>query len=245
MGIKLSDTAGMELSDVCVQLRGILDHPDSGSGGQEAVLEAMSALAQPPRFAELLRSLLASRPASAACADWSYLHPLGFLKLMLIKATPQFELRVHTWWSSRSPGLEHVHNHRFAFVSTVVLGGYDMQIFTVDETGIPMNEYEERARLDAGWRLEPVGLAHLRILTTARLRQGSSYTLAPEALHRVIVPPGALCATLVLHTATAGPRATRVFAEQGHPVPAAAPRNSLSHDDYRCQLQALLDELGD
>ena len=250
---------GLRLSDVTCLLNDALRQTRRDGQAQERELAALSSLAQPSRIIELLRSLHSNRDAAAACAEQSYLHPLGFYKLMLIDAAPLFELRVHVWWPSSRPGVDHVHNHRFSFVSTVVCGGYDMQVFQVDPAGEEMAEYREvaspdtgwrlesvgRARLaspDTGWRLEPVGRARLGLLTSAKLRQGSSYALSAEALHRVSVPPGTLCVTLLLRTAIAD-STTQVFAEPGHVVSTAIPKMSLSSDDYRAHLEALLDEL--
>ena len=233
---------GLRLSDVTCLLNDALRQTRRDGQAQERELAALSSLAQPSRIIELLRSLHSNRDAAAACAEQSYLHPLGFYKLMLIDAAPLFELRVHVWWPSSRPGVDHVHNHRFSFVSTVVCGGYDMQVFQVDPAGEEMAEYREVASPDTGWRLEPVGRARLGLLTSAKLRQGSSYALSAEALHRVSVPPGTLCVTLLLRTARAD-STTQVFAEPGHVVPTAIPKMSLSSDDYRAHLEALLDEL--
>ena len=104
------------LQDILGQAR--LDGPD-----KKAALETTSALAQSSRLVELLQSLHGDLQAAATCAQQSYLHPLGFHRLMLIDASPLFELRCHVWWPDASPGVDHVHNHRFAFISAVVRGG--------------------------------------------------------------------------------------------------------------------------
>lgn len=208
----------------------------------KAALEMTSALAQSSRLVALLRLLHGDPQAIATCARQSYLHPLGFHKLMLVNAAPQFELRCHVWWPDSTPGVDHVHNHRFAFISAVVRGGYRMQVFQTDQTGTPALEYREMADPGIGWYLKPTGIAHLRLLSSVQHDPGTSYALAADTLHRVIVPAGALCVTLVLRTALSG-SITRVFAKPGTVSLTTTPVKIMSSADYRRQLEALLVEL--
>jgi hypothetical protein len=190
----------------------------------------------------LVRSIIASPEAISACAQESHRHPLGFHKLMLINTSPLFELRAHVWWPGGSPGVDHIHSHRSAFVTTVIRGGYDMQLFQEDQTGTPMAKYRDVARPGTGWHLESVGMSCLRLLTCAQLRQGTSYALTPEALHRVVVPPDTLCITLLLRTASLG-STSQVFVSPGGPAPATLPATAMSGVRYRRELEALMTEL--
>jgi hypothetical protein len=231
------------LDGIIGSLHDALKRAQLDEGGHDAALEAASSLARPPHLAELLRLLRDDVEAVAACASQSYLHPLGFFKIMLVNASPLFELRLHVWWPGSSPGVDHVHNHRFAFTSTAVRGGYTMQVFQTDPAGSPVHEYREMVRPQGGWQLTPVGSAGLRLLTSVKLEPGASYALTAQALHRVAVIPGTLCITLLLRTALAPGSTTRVFAKPGHGVPAMIPVTRMSGDDYRQQLEALLSEL--
>jgi hypothetical protein len=208
-----------------------------------ATLETTSWLAEPSFLARLLRSLRDDRNAVAQCANQSYRHPLGFQKIMLLNGEPQFDLRLHVWWPDSDPGVDHVHNHRFAFASTVVAGGYQMQLFHPDPAGVPMAEYREQISPHGGWELTPVGTTRLGVLTSVHLTQGASYALAANALHRVTVAPGSLCVTLLLRTALGSGPATRVFAAPDDRVPAMIPASQMSGEDYREQLEALIGEL--
>jgi hypothetical protein len=176
------------------------------------------------------------------CARRSYLHPLGFHKLMLINASPLFELRLHVWRPTYIAGVDHIHNHRFGFVSAVIRGGYDMQIFQTSNNGTPMLEYREIADPHSGWQLEQWGSARLQLLTNIRLRQGSSYVLAAETLHQVTVPEGMHCVTLLLRT-TATSSTTRVFVRRDQKVQTLIPIVVMSQEEYRHQLELVLDEL--
>jgi hypothetical protein len=223
-------------------LHDALGQGELGGRTKKVALEATSALAQPALLIELLQSLYGDPQMVEACARLSYLHPLGFHKLMLVNASPIFELRCHAWWPDSSPGADHVHDHRFAFISAVVRGGYQMEVFQTDPTGTPALEYHEIVSPGTGWILNPIGISRLRLLSSAQHGQGTSYALEADALHRVIVPPGNLCITLVLRTALMGSK-TRVFANPDHAAPAKIPVRVMSGDDYRRQLDAVLVEL--
>jgi hypothetical protein len=211
-----------------------------------AAIAKTTELARPSHLVEMLRLLRDSRQAAAGCARQSYRHPLGFHALMLIDGTPEFDLRLHAWWPARQPGADHVHDHRFAFASTIVRGGYEMQIFRPDPVGTPMLEYSESGGAREGWELRPVGPARLSLLTTLTLETGSSYALRADTLHRVSVPPGRLCVTLLLRTALNATRpTTRVFARPGDKVAALAPLRTMTSNEYRWHLGALIRELTD
>jgi len=215
----------------------------AGRSHSAAALESTSSLAHSPHLTQLLRSLIDDTEAAERCANWSYLHPLGFHKLMLVNAAPLFDLRLHVWWPDSQPGVDHIHNHRFALASAIVRGGYNMQLFQADPDGAPMMEYREMISPDGGWNLTPVGPAGLRQLTSVNLGPGASYGLATSALHRVDVVPGSLCVTLVLRTTHAADLATRVFARPGQAVSRSIPAREMSRNSYRRQLAALVGEL--
>ena len=225
-------------------LRDVISHSKPGEEGEQASLEVLSSLSEPAFLAELVHSIQTSPQRTTECAARSYLHPLGFRKLMLINESPLFELRIHAWPPTDVPSLDHIHNHRYGFVSSVLCGGYDMLLFQADDDGTPMLEYREAAHPGTGWRLERQGTAGLRLLTNVRLRPGASYALAPGALHRVAVPASTRCITLLLSTTATGVT-TRVFAQQGHGVRTVIPMRAMSHEEYRCQLGSILDVLRD
>jgi hypothetical protein len=129
------------LDDATQFLHAALDKGGSAEDSEQAALAVMSSLADPAHLSELLKSVHANSNVAADCAGKSYLHPLGFHKLMLVDAPPLFELRIHAWRPTYTLGVDHIHNHRFGFVSSVIRGGYDMQIFQTGNNGTPMHEY--------------------------------------------------------------------------------------------------------
>jgi hypothetical protein len=211
----------------------------------ERALEIMSALARPRQLSELLRSLRASPQIAAECATKSYKHPLGFDKILLIDSYPAFKLRLHAWWPGNDPSTPHVHDHRYGLASTIVRGEYHMQLFQRDQSGNPMTEYREvYTGGQSGWNLETIGNARLQRLASVSFYAGSSYAIAASALHRIIVPPDAMCVTLFLETLSAE-SSTHVFAEPGIAVPPVTPMRTLTSDGYEQRLDAVLGALAE
>jgi hypothetical protein len=232
----------LALDDVIGSMQDALERSLLGSENHKGELEAGASLAQQPQLSRLLQARHDDVRSAAELAGQSYLHPLGFHKLMLLKHPPLFEVRINVWRPGGIRGVDHVHNHRFAFASTIVRGGYDMQTFQAGRTGALVREYRETASPEAGWLLHPQGTAHLRMMSSTRLEQGSSYALPADVLHRVAVPPDILCITLLLRTALAGSE-TSVFAGPENAIPTTIPVQPMSSREYRRQISALLTEI--
>jgi hypothetical protein len=230
---------GQTYSGAAAVLHDALRQSPHGSQPSADLLEMISAMARPGDLAELLLSLDKEDKAITACAERSFRHPLGFSKLTLVDALPLFNLRVHVWWPGAADGVDHVHNHRFSFVSGVVCGSYDMQLYEQDPAGSPVIEYRENVSPELGWRLDHVAATRIRPLTTIRLQPGTSYALPAETLHRVTVKRTVPCVTLFLQTAISR-STTQVFIRPGDPIPSQTSKVPFSGDDYRRQLELIL-----
>lgn len=232
---------GQTHSGVAAVLHDILSRPSADPGPPKGLLDAVSSLAQPGELTELLLSLCKDDQAVAACAARSFRHPLGFDKLTLIDALPQYMLRIHAWWPGSDVGVDHIHNHRFDFVSSVVCGGYDMQVYERDQGGSPMIEFQEQVSPDRGWRLQRIGISRLRQLSCIRLNGGAGYGLSAEALHRVVVRRSAPCVTLFCQSAMSRSM-TDVFVSPDNETLAQTPKKALTAEAYSQQLQMILAE---
>jgi predicted metal-dependent enzyme (double-stranded beta helix superfamily) len=219
-----------------------LGQPARSDNGLDGIFDILSRIAQPAHLIELISSISGDPDAITSCAARSFRHPLGFDKIMLVGQVPLFTLRVHVWRPSNTLRVDHIHNHRFDFVTTVIRGGYDMELFQLDESGVPMIEHEERTSGVGEWKLHPIGEARLKLLTTHRIRPHSAYDLRSHAFHRVIVDPNRLCMTLFLQS-TPTATTTRVFAKSGELAPATNSRHTLTPKLYRDELETLLDDL--
>lgn len=221
-------------------LRESLYAVNSDEGTLDRALDAITVLAQPAALVALLRSVRSNSYAVDSCAALSYHHPLGFDKLALIDAGPDFILRLHTWWPNRLSMVEHVHNHRFGLATVIVRGGYDMRIYRQSGDGVPMIEYHEKlSRGTADWKIRRRSGANLRLISSMRLGQGGCYALPASTFHRISVASETLCITLFLETQTVRSK-TRIFAEVSDEPRSFTRKQVLDNGGYIERLEAVL-----
>ena len=220
----------------------LLDHSPADYDSK-AILDTLSAIAQPDALIRLIDSVHTDSHAVASCASRSFRHPLGFDKIMLLNCLPLFSLRIHVWWPSEAICAEHIHNHRFNFLSFAVRGGYTMETFQAnDSNGVAMIEYQETLTQNGAWELRPLGDAYIQSLCTIIVKQGSGYELQADTLHKVIVEPGSMCMTIFLQT-TPIRTTTRVFTKPEEYAPSRSPKEPLSAGVYRGKLEAIASAL--
>lgn len=209
----------------------------------KAILDTLSAIAQPDALIKLMDSVHADSRTVESCASRSFRHPLGFDKIMLLNCLPLFSLRIHAWWPTDTINAEHIHNHRFNFLSFAVRGGYAMETFQAnDNDGIAMTEYEETLTQDGSWELRPLGHSYIQSLGTIIVKQGSGYELQAHSLHKVVVEPESTCMTIFLQTMPIR-ATTRVFTKPDECAPSRSSREPLSAEVYRRRLEAIASEL--
>jgi hypothetical protein len=230
---------GLTYDDARSVLHDAIQEGADASDGRLRLFEAFSAIAQPGHVVELMTSISGNAGAVEAGAARSFRHPLGFTKVTLIDALPLFTLRIHAWWPAAQPAADHIHNHRYWFVSRILIGSYDMELFQKADDGELMVEYQEEVSRRQGWQLARLGRSHLQRLGTFRLGPNSRYDLPPETLHRISVPPDSACVTILLQSASTR-STTQVFLRPSQPRPEPRPKNSLSIDAYKGQFEALL-----
>lgn len=176
-------------------------------------------------------------------ARLSYRHALGFEKIVLMDGAPQYMLRAHVWRPSDggadSGPAEHVHNHRFAFASSVMRGELAMTVFGPDPSGTAMSRFrEELSPGDEGWVLSGAGEDRLGVTSELHLTAGVDYFLSPDALHHILPAAHLETVTFCLETASVRQR-TDVYAPLGAPVPARLPKRPLSPAAYKEALRTL------
>lgn len=228
------------------EVRDLLDTSlDPVAGSAEAALETLSALCDDGMIAPLVDDLIADTltgsPEAAARAGLSYRHALGFDKSMLLAGPPAYMLRAHVWRPSPQPvkGSQHIHNHRFGFASTVLLGALRMRLYVPDPAGAPVAAFrEEILPEDEGWQVLGAGSGTLRMSADLELSAGTRYCLDPDALHQVL-PRYDLC-TVTLFLETAALRTgTDIYAAPGTPDVTGTAKQPLPVADYRESLRDL------
>jgi len=92
----------------------------------------------------LLEQILSNKVLLKKIADRSYSHALGFDKIVLMDLSKDIEgcdvktqLRLHLWDAQNDavPMVESMHEHSFDFISTVLSGKLENQIFEVNNMG--------------------------------------------------------------------------------------------------------------
>lgn len=175
----------------------------------------------PPQVARLLKFLSdLPEPQIRAIASRSYQHPLGFYKLILAQSSDTGEkLRLHVW-RNQAPidrRVEDIHDHFWDFRSLVLIGHLRSEIYEecfVSSTGTVACHAADLLPGDNGqfW-IQRRGTACVRKVRTVSCESFQSHSLTQGQLHRVIVTPDRMTATLVLQ----GPRIAgrnRVFRSQ-------------------------------
>jgi hypothetical protein len=196
----------------------------------------------------IVQEVLNDEHAVAEIAARSYTHTNGFDKFTLISnRQPEFKLRLHAWWpnGNNSKNGEFIHNHRWCFRSTTLCGSVHVETFTQRDSGEPMYRHEYRPR-DAAketYGLTVVGRSNLALDMMLTLEPGSTYTMGPDLLHRVIRASDAATITLFVRWATTQETAS-VFAESPILDEGLLSVPSFTSDELRSKLQNVAAVLG-
>ncbi|GAA2795079.1 hypothetical protein GCM10010441_20430 [Kitasatospora paracochleata] len=191
------------------------------------------------QIAEVIEAVSADRELLGRCASRSFAHPLGFQKFVLL-AGRRFEVRLHLWVPGAQVATEHVHNHRFAFASYVLLGRLSSNLYDHAADGVLAAGYRESRSADARTYLfSPTGLVRVVRRETTELSTGMSYFMNPETLHQVS-PVDTPSASLVIKIPT--PRTTTtVLMPPLQKPPRFAARTALTLDTARSMLRDALE----
>ncbi len=196
----------------------------------------------------IIQEILNDEQALSETAAHSYTHTNGFDKFTLLSSRePEFKLRLHAWWpnSNYDKSGEFIHNHRWCFRSTTLCGSVHVETFTQRNGGKPMYHHEYRPR-DAAketYGLTVVGRSSLVSDMMLTLVPGSTYTMGPDLLHRVIQASDTATVTLFVRWATIQPTAS-VFAESPILDEGILSVPSFTIDELRSKLQGVVAVLG-
>jgi hypothetical protein len=208
---------------------------ENGQYDSAAALDTLATIARPASLTALISSITADSDLVESCAARSFHHPLGFDKIMLVNCSPLYTLRIHAWWPFQTCAAEHVHNHRFDFLSFVLRGGYCMQTFRPATDGIAMTRYQEALGSDRNWELRKIGPAYIQPADTRVLKQGAGYALRSDVLHKVTVEPNTLCFTMFLQTMPVRDT-TEVYTRREQIAPIQTVKETLDAQAYRGKL---------
>jgi hypothetical protein len=233
-GVRVSVIANLEREiSECIR--------DYRNGGQESLAAALSVVARPSVFLNLVNSITRDNERFSDVVRSSVVHPNGFAKIVLLYAA-DYRLRLHVWGADdrqESDAQESIHNHRWDFAAAIVAGAYRHQEYQVCEDGELFCRYRYQPAEDRrSYMLVPAGTHTLRCVFDVRLAQGSSYSMASPVLHRVVPDLAHPAVSLVLE-GPHQPTLVDVFTESNLRPKASAPFIPLSAETLRRHLSAI------
>ena len=161
-------------------------------------------------MAALVQLILADEAWLKSVAEGSFRHVLG-LSSSWYRPARRGQMRLHVWWPDETRVREDVHNHRFDFVSFVLLGRMRSHLYRPSSRGVRHLQFKESAvPAEQRWTLDEVGEKRLKMELVADFGAGTCYRLGTRALHRVEARAG-LVATLVLSLESRPVRRPRCF----------------------------------
>jgi hypothetical protein len=172
-------------------------------------LAMMKALSAPVVICPILSEVMERDQLRKEIADRSYRHVNHFDKIVLIDTGNSlgYRLTLHLWappYTEEELKDEMIHDHRFSFWSSVLVGNLVSENFTRTSEGPSFQEYRyypEKIGLSTMSNFyEFMGETGLTTTEPSRVPAGDSYFLLNESIHRVLLPRTEMSCTLVLRS---------------------------------------------
>lgn len=209
---------------------------------QTVLAAALATFQGSGRLLAMLRTIISDEQLLREIAARSYVHPNGFLKIVLL-SRELYQLRLHVWPGDARQGAVdrgNIHNHRWDFAATVLRGGYRHQEFVTASDGDSHGSYEYDADRGAGrYSLAYRGTVGLRCVFNSYLPAGTFYSLSADVIHKVSCPPGKPTVSLILQGSY---RKSMVDVFSSSPVPTgqAIPLVALRVPEVRRELMEMV-----
>lgn len=220
--------------DTIIQIRTILERCCLKSLDDQIVI--IKQLSQPKFFAPLINAMIENPKQLEKITKKSYYHHNGFDKLVLMEGE-DFTLRLHIWWKeNRGISQENIHNHRWDFVSSILIGTMEQDFFQLLDkppllTDAKKSNFQELnhylylpykdkttslipffVKNKSRYQMKYLGNSFLKHKMKIKLPAGYSYRLKRKELHRVTVDYHETVATLMIYTKPYG-KSSEVFSE--------------------------------
>src|SRR5262249_5990073 len=136
----------------------------------------------------------------------SYRHAANFDEIVLVDSTDirSYRLILRVWdppYTEEEIADGSIHDHRFSFWHSVLIGALTTETFIRDASGMPFNEYqcvpEKHGGLPVGDRYPPMGLTYLAAGQLSSAGPGSVRYLPYHLIHRVVFPDDLACALVM------------------------------------------------
>ena len=135
----------------------------------------------------LINEILSAEDLAAQNAKMSQIHRLGFDKLILMTDS-SFQLHLHIWWPYRIHPKDGIHNHKFSFVSRILNGIFENNIYKRCHDNNPrafsMHEYLANPLNTKQYdSFEYKGITKLIKTNSTQYQAGNVYHLNHEEFH--------------------------------------------------------------
>jgi hypothetical protein len=185
-----------EVNKVTVEIDHLLDQDST-----DVLTLLNQILSQPETLTLLIRRILADGGLFKKMAADSYYHENGFHKIVLLSGR-NFKLRVHHFGACAKIPMENIHDHRWAFASSILSGTLEMDVFkkaTTHHTGHKYIHYIYNSDKSTGaYSTKEVGLVSLKKTESRCYHAGQNYLMLPKELHQIKNTPGQESLTLIL-----------------------------------------------
>ncbi len=195
---------------------------------------------------DLLHAVLSSRVTLEDLASESYAHPNGFTKVPVFEQGLGERLAIHLWHPSRDPSLRiasQVHDHRWSFVSQVLLGELVHEEYVESDIGedVVLFSYRSPRGRDA-FSLTERGARRLEAVAEARFSRGSRYRLEHDICHRATAVAGSTAS--IVHQAQPAKENSLVYRSPANQLPCGrVPLKLRSPQQLEGDLRTILDGL--
>lgn len=158
-------------------------------------------LSQPDTLSLLIKRIIDSPLLFAKMLDESYYHENGFHKIVLLSGK-NFKLRLHHFGVTSKIPMENIHDHRWAFASTILSGTLEMDMFeqsqlVSDENNLIHYVYNSD-KSTGSYSTDKIGMVSLNKIETSFYEAGETYLMLPQELHRIKNQEGQESLTLIL-----------------------------------------------
>jgi len=176
------------------------------SASKKSNLQFVRSLGDPDTILPLLREFMSDSNLLQMIAKRSYRHVNHFDKVVLVDSQKPngYRLTLHIWnppFSEKECQDELIHDHRFSFWSTILVGHLKTQEFFVDQDTDDFNSYQytpENSNSENFYKFR--GRYGLKKARRLEEKAGGVYYLSYDTTHRVELPEKALTCTLVLRS---------------------------------------------
>ena len=169
------------------------------SNNDAVLLQINKVLSSPANLSLIIRKILGDSAAFRKVGKESYYHENGFHKIVILSGK-NFKLRLHHFGAQAKIPMENIHDHRWAFASSILTGSLKMDLFKADDNeGEQLIHYQYNSiKTNGKYSTDVIGSAKLKVIETKEFIAGQQYLMTCEDLHRILNKAGEESMTLIL-----------------------------------------------